>query len=1052
MTALLPAQPAEPVPDERESRLAHATGRERLELLEELTSSHLETDPARAAAFGMEALELLRSVPDVEIEIGILNDLSHANQTLQDYKSARLWAAQAERLARATENEPGLASALIHLGDIRRNLNDSKGALDYFLEASRRFENINDLPGLAYAQNAIGVTYAATSYHSKALEYLMRSYHTYEILGDGSRVAMTLLNMGTVQMKLDESKALKHLHESMDIFAREGMSIASPLRKIGEILMNRGEYEEALQYFQQALQIREKEYENPAAWRRKVSALRLALSLRSVCRAYARTDRPGKALEYCASSLALQEEYDDKRAQASTLDSIADIHRSKGEYGAAVEVLRRAIVLATEIEANGELQEIHHTLSKTYAEMGRHEEAYRELKLSEEIKSRLFNEETSNMMAEMEARFEADRKDKENVILRQEQAITALELERLKTSRRALGAGLGLLVLVFFASHSLYRLRAERRHKTELELLVEKRTAELRHEKEAAEAAREKLRDLDRLKSELFANISHELRTPLTLTLGPLRDVRDGMYGEIEPAAVEQIDLARSNAERMVDLINQLLDLARLEAGRLKLRARRGDLIAFLHCLYKRFVPLAERRQVNFRFDPPRRAIELYFDPDQLDKVFMNLLANAFKFTPRNGAVSLSVTAPATSTSSKDEIGEEPKGWVTVRIRDTGSGISADELTNIFDRFYQVESSAARRWPGSGLGLALAKDLTELHGGLLEADSEIGFGSSFAVELPLGRDHLTDDQLTDEEALSAVPDDQQPPVTPPMMDLAETAIMPAEPAPTTEETDGDQNTEDRTTVLVVDDHPDVRTYIRNQLETDYRVEEAVDGEHGLELARKLMPDLVVSDVMMPGMNGFELCSALKENPELDYLPVILLTARAGPRNKLEGLRQGADDYLTKPFDARELKARIGNLIASRRRLQHHFDRGPALRPVNTEVVSADTSFLERVQDMVEEGMVDGDFNVDVLASRVGMDRSHLYRRLRALTHQTPSELIRTMRLERAEQLIRGNAGSISEIAYQVGFKSVAHFSKSFRDRYQASPSAYRDTCSARRTA
>jgi signal transduction histidine kinase/DNA-binding response OmpR family regulator len=560
-----------------------------------------------------------------------------------------------------------------------------------------------------------------------------------------------------------------------------------------------------------------------------------------------------------------------------------------------------------------------------------------------------------------------------------------------------------------------------RARQQELELLVEDRTHTI------ALQAKE-LRELDRLRTEFFANVSHELRTPLTLILGPLQDARAGHFGPLGDALAAQLQTVERNAQNLLGLVDQLLDVARLDAGGLRLDLRRENLVDLVRRAVESFLPLAERRAIDLTLSVPAEPVEIRCDEVQLDKVLSNLLSNALKFTPRGGAVRVEVTPEA--------------DWVRVAVRDTGPGIPADQLEKVFERFYQIPTQLSaqvpdrRRGAGAGIGLALARQLAELHGGKITAESPAGpdggEGSCFTVTLR---------RAAPGPGSAALSRRRLPPMTPapPLPPLPPADAAP----PAAEDTD-----EDRTTVLVVDDNADIRAYVRRHLEPTYRVLEAADGVEGLDKARRLQPDVVVSDVMMPGLDGNALFRALREDPELAHTPVILLTAKASAEHRLAGLREGVDDYLIKPFDPRELKARLDNLVASRQRLLEHLDVAPPVKPLRAlkvsevEVTPADESFLTRVQATIEERLDDTGLSVEALAAALGCDRSYLLRKLRALTGETPSDLIRSFRLQRAEQLLRAGAGAVSEVAYAVGFKSVAHFSNAFHDRYGERPSAF----------
>jgi signal transduction histidine kinase/DNA-binding response OmpR family regulator len=572
-----------------------------------------------------------------------------------------------------------------------------------------------------------------------------------------------------------------------------------------------------------------------------------------------------------------------------------------------------------------------------------------------------------------------------------------------------------LLASVLAAGGAVWLSMVGRRaRQRDLQRLVEERTATI------ADQA-EKLREIDRLKSQFFANVSHELRTPLTMTLGPLRDALDGRFGEIDPQLGAGLAVALRNAQRLLGLVDQLLDVARLDAG-VRLRLRPRDLSGFVHSRVETFLPLAERLGVDLAWEGGGKPVEVYLDELQLDKVFDNLLANALKLTRQGGEVRVAIV-------------EHTDGGVEVSVQDEGPGIPADKLDRIFERFFQVEPTTGR-WPGIGIGLALARQIVELHHGTIAVRSEPGRGACFTVALRRGRAHLPADWIVDDGA---------PPARPAPSSATAAAILSERETPPPLPLGGEPPV-DHTTVLVVEDNADIRRYIRRHLEPDYRVLEAADGAAGLERARATLPDLVVSDVMMPVLDGNELFRRLRADPELGNVPVVLLTAKAGPEQRLEGLREGVDDYLIKPFDPRELKARVDNLISARRRLRERLETPPlpprSLQVTAVSVSLADDALLERVQAAIEERIDDPDLNVESLSRTLGCDRSYLLRKLRGLTGETPSEVIRSLRLQRSAQLLRHGAGTVSEVAYAVGFKSVAHFSNAFQARYHERPSAY----------
>ncbi len=586
------------------------------------------------------------------------------------------------------------------------------------------------------------------------------------------------------------------------------------------------------------------------------------------------------------------------------------------------------------------------------------------------------------------------------------------------------GLVLALLALAAFRSHR-NKLARERTINEDLERKVAERTQALETKQQrlvaqAGQLERQagQLRRMDELKTTFFTNISHEFRTPLTLTLGPLEDLLSEK--QIGGKVRNRLEMIRRNARRLMNLINELLDISKLEAGRMGLKVRSGNLVSFVKACRKAFLPLAEARRVAFMFQADQKTIRLYFDPDKLEKALANLLSNAFKFTPETGKILIGVS------------GEDPD-WAVISVKDTGKGIPKTEIPYVFDRFYQGRDPGSGFSAGSGVGLSLAKELIELHGGRIEARSDPGFGCQFTIRLPKGQGHLNPDQIMGKTSSgNLVPEDVFA-----VADEASASDGADEPT-----AQPDASRKARPTLLIVEDHSDMRAYLRDHLKTEYLLLEADCGETGLELAREKTPDLVISDVMMPGMDGFALCHGLKQDERTSHIPVILLTAKAAVEHNIQGLETGADDYLVKPFHAEVLKSRIANLIKSRRKLRERFREKNILGLSEIAACSADRVFLQKAVALLERRMGEPHFGVYEMADELGFSRRQLHRKLTALTGKAPADFIKRVRLERAAQLLKRQAGNISEIAYAVGFKKPKHFSLLFREAFGKTPTDY----------
>ncbi len=593
------------------------------------------------------------------------------------------------------------------------------------------------------------------------------------------------------------------------------------------------------------------------------------------------------------------------------------------------------------------------------------------------------------------------------------------------------------LLVYFIVKWRSWRLHQE---KQRLEQVVKERTKEINQKNQQLEKQTiqlqeqsEKLKELDQAKSRFFANISHEFRTPLTLIMGPLEQMLTEEE-EKEQDRKERVKLMLRNSQRLLNLINQLLDLSKLDSGKMKLHAVRQNIISFLKGLTESFHFLAAQNKLDLTFHPEEEDITLYFDAEKLEKVICNLLSNAIKFTPAGGKITIKVKTNPTPA------GNFPSGWVEISVADTGIGIPQEQLQYIFDRFYQAGVPGEHKQKGSGIGLALTKELVTLHRGEIEVKSREGgegesSGTEFILRVPLGKEHLKPEEIKD---LSDIPSLRQKSIELPQL----YAVEKEEEEREVKEKDIELETQEKEIILVVEDSRDVRKYIRGPLEKLYTVVEAVNGREGIEKAKEIIPDLIISDIMMPEADGYELCSVLKQDVLTSHIPIVLLTAKASEENVIQGLETGADDYITKPFNTKILMARIRNLIDLRCQLQQKMKRQMMLQPAEISVSSIDEEFIKELQGAIEKNLADPEFTVEELGKKLYMSRASLYRKIQALTGEPPNHFIRNYRLKRAAQLLKENFGNVTEVAFEVGFSSSAYFTKCFKEQFQQLPSSY----------
>ncbi|MBD5358661.1 MAG: substrate-binding domain-containing protein [Bacteroides sp.] len=586
------------------------------------------------------------------------------------------------------------------------------------------------------------------------------------------------------------------------------------------------------------------------------------------------------------------------------------------------------------------------------------------------------------------------------------------QLERYTSQKIFLWLSLSVLALLTGLLFVLVKsINANRRH--QLELMEKNR--QLSEEKERQERLYEQVSEATRSKLMFFTNVSHDLRTPLTLIAGPVEQVADDPC--LTPQCRSLMRLTRKNVNILRRLIDQILDFRKYENGKAELKLSEVDFPHLLKEWADAFREVARKHDIRLSVNVPQKGSEtVAVDVEKMERVFFNLMSNAFKHTPDNGKISVTY-----SQTEHD---------VSYSVKDTGSGIDAAEVEKIFDRFYQVEGTKPK---GSGIGLALTKAFVELHGGSINVKSDPGVGSEFTVTFPINHTSATDNIV--ERKISE--------------EDVETELAPVEVIVKDFQTD-------KPTLLVIDDSRDIQTLIENQFSGEYNVITASDGMQGLKMAVKYVPDIILCDVMMPVMDGMECVKRLKEEVSTSHIPVLMLTACSLDEQRVEGYDRGADAYLSKPFNLEVLSARCRNLLANRRRIKEIYGKRGSLRKgvsINQEDAPApghhrpndvESEFYTRFVDEVYRRISDPELQVADIASVMGLGQSQFTRKIKALTNYTPVELIRSIRLQKARTLLVGTEKTVSEIAYSVGFTSLAYFSKCYKEAFGISPTETRD--------
>ncbi len=579
-----------------------------------------------------------------------------------------------------------------------------------------------------------------------------------------------------------------------------------------------------------------------------------------------------------------------------------------------------------------------------------------------------------------------------------------------KTTWAYTGYGLLFIGLLYGARKTIVQ---RERLKSNLKL------ARVEQEKEHFEL--EKAKEVDRVKTSFFTNISHEFRTPLTLIKGPVQDMLEQFKDD--PRILARLKLVQRNSDLLLRLINQLLDLAKLESGSLKVEKSGGELFSFIRAITSSFESFARQKNISLLVEVPTSLQSANFDKDKLETILINLINNAIKFTPGGGNVKIYATV--------DETGEKfhakpqsRKGMLSLRVSDTGIGIPEEHQSKIFERFHQV--SEAHREVGTGIGLSLVKELVALMNGTISVRSNPGEGSEFMVSLPIeifdAEQEIIPVEYSTRYQIPGTSNQKRSNIEHPILN--------------------DEVDSGKPHVLVVEDNADLRSFIIDSLGSEFHFLEAGDGKQGLDIATREVPDLIISDVMMPEMDGITMAGKIKSDVRTSHIPLILLTAKSTEESKLSGLQSGADDYLTKPFNKQELLLKVRNSVLRQQKLREKL-RVELISSVPTEqVMSADEQFLMKVKETILEQLSNEQLSVESLAEDIGLSRVQLYRKVSALTGMSVNELIRKLRLQKAALLLGQNWGPVSQVAYEVGFSNLSYFSKVFKEEFGVLPSEY----------
>ncbi len=813
--------------------------------------------------------------------------------------------------------------------------------------------------------------YKKDNYDEALIHYLIAD-SIYKANNERSRnVALIYDNIGNIYINFKDAKALDYINESEAIYSAlddgEGIAYTQNLR--GTFFKNNKEYRKSIEEFLKSADF----YENYGNDYSKNTVYVKLLNVYSALGEYK------KAENYLNKSEALINNTSSVDMKFETYLSAIQSFLDQGKNKRALGYLKKTEELLSNKKGSLYLHTakgVSEGFTKAYEGLGRYDLALRYSKKWKGLNDSINSLNNLELSKNLEAKYQAEEKEKEIALLEAE--MKAVEIQK-SNQRKLFIAGLGVFSIAGF--FLFFTLRNRQR-------------------------TNKKLKELDRLKSNFFANISHEFRTPLTLISTPIE--KRLASEKLNKADRSEFEMIQRNSNRLLSLVDQLLDLSKLESGNLKLRVSKGDLSPLLRSITSSFQYLAEQKGVKYsvKVDDLKN---VWFDKNVVEKVVINLLSNAFKYTPDNGHISFAAAIK--------------NGRLVVNVENTGTALSKEEVEQIFNRFYQADENA----DGVGIGLSLVKELVTLSHGEISVENTSNKKILLKVILPIAESDFNPDELVRFKPIDASLTDYEP-----------NAVLAHDRKKIDLEIDVDQPI-----LLIVEDDPDIRDLVFQSFSNSFQILEAENGKIGIEKAMKFVPDIIISDVMMPETNGLELCQQLKLDERTCHIPIVLLTAKADEEDQFKGLETGADDYVKKPFRLKLLQTRVQNLVTSRKLLRDRYSQEVILKPKDIAITNLDERFLQRIQAVLDKKMTEPSLSVEEFSVLIGMSRMQLHRKLKSLLGLSATEFIRNERLKSAAELLKTTNISIAEAAYSTGFNEVTYFSKCFKKTYGVSPSTFR---------
>jgi len=881
-----------------------------------------------------------------------------------------------------------------------KNHSDSRKSLDYLKSALREAESMNNAQPVIKVYFAIGDFFAEQKKnYSIANDYYARVLEFAERRNEKSLEAQLLNQIGNIYMLEDkDSLALKFNLKSLAIAqeVKHRHTISNAYNSLGLVYKKLGNYNSALSCFNSCYSI----------GCNKCPAIAFHQTLIEIGDIYLTLNDLELSLSWYRKSLDLAEKFHSLKDISVSNLRIGNCYQKLNQQGTAESYYLQSYRTAKEAGDISLIKSVADTVSHCYAHRSEYSLAYRYKQLSTELGNSLNEINRQADITELEMKFEVEKIKKDNEA---QQTVAAVELKKQKVLKNYFTIFSILLVGFGFAVYSGYRrkkkdnklLTYQKNQIEEKNEEIKTQVKEITSQKDEIERISGELHESDEMKLRFFSNISHEFRTPLTLILNPAENLLKNIDGNGE--VKKQLEYIYQNAQKLHELTNQIMDLQKLDAGKLLLNPEKGDIIQYCIGIASSFESLCQKKNITIEFSSNYRSVLTLFDKDKIGKILINLVSNAIKFSSENSSIEM-----------KLEISEN---LFNMSVTDRGIGISGDEIDKVFKRYYQAPSDNQNI--GTGIGLAYVKELVKFMNGDVSIASELNTGTIVRVSIPYDEFVLNDKSEYNIDI----------PVTGIKLNKKE-----FDPVNFIKD-DVSENT-----VLIVEDNSELRSFIADLLKPEFKIIQARDGQEGINAAFQHIPDIIISDVMMGHIDGFELCTEIKRDERTSHIPVILLTAKDDDESTLRGYRTGVDDYITKPFANEQLKLKVKNIISTREAARNQFDFKSLLSIDGLKIGATDKEFIKKCIKAIELHIDDSSFSVDKLAGLMAFSSRNFYRKINALTSQTPAELIRIYRLHYARKLLQNTKMKVFEIAMAVGYEDTNKFRQAFKKQFGVSPS------------